>query len=570
MRVCSKCQLKYRDGRERCILDGAPIVEVRDPRIGTVLDGRYVIEDVIGEGGMATVYRARHTLMQRPLAVKVLRRDLSVDPTQRERLVREGRASAVLTHPNIIEVYDIGETDDGCPYLVMELLQGKPLRGVLDDAGGPLETADVVDIGVQIGRGLARAHDFGIVHRDLKPENVFVVEEAGRRVVKLVDFGIARSRQDEHLTAMGEVIGTPQYLAPERATQRDVEASSDLYSFGVMLFEMAVGHLPFQASNIPSYVLKHLHEAPPRPRETRPEIPEALETLILELLAKRPERRPVDAHQVVERLLAVDPVGHTVRPSAPRLAAGAEQADRSALEGWRHRLSRFEEEAARSEPHPEVEEALGRFRHALAGVDGLHQEGVRQQRVLDALEREQRERGERLGHAVHVLGQDLSRAREEERQAEAEREGSIARRDRRRHTFQEVHEALEALHPGEHEHPEPHLLERAREVLAAAESWTRADRRAEVVARAFEAKHREVADLDYQVDALRSQLARLELDVQQRGKDARARLAALGLEAQRFEGELVGQADRLSQLLRSAPTPDSFEITRQMDDPVLD
>jgi predicted nucleic acid-binding Zn-ribbon protein len=107
-------------------------------------------------------------------------------------------------------------------------------------------------------------------------------------------------------------------------------------------------------------------------------------------------------------------------------------------------------------------------------------------------------------------------------------------------------------------------------VLAAAESWTRADRRAEVVARAFEAKHREVADLDYQVDALRSQLARLELDVQQRGKDARARLAALGLEAQRFEGELVGQADRLSQLLRSAPTPDSFEITRQMDDPVLD
>ncbi|MBZ0118364.1 MAG: serine/threonine protein kinase, partial [Sandaracinaceae bacterium] len=247
MRVCSQCKLRYYDSdRSTCAIDGAPLVDAPDPRIGSVLGGRYILEELIGEGGMASVYRARHTLVDRPFAVKILRGELARDPTLRERLRREGRSAAALTHPNIVEIYDFGTTDDGAPYLVMELLtNGKTIRHILREEGAP-PLGLTIEIAIQIARGLARAHDFGVVHRDLKPENVFVLEAAdGRTLVKIVDFGIARTHQDPHLTSLGEILGTPQYMAPERATSRDVGPSADLYSFGVMLYELVTGHLPF-------------------------------------------------------------------------------------------------------------------------------------------------------------------------------------------------------------------------------------------------------------------------------------------------------------------------------------
>ena len=282
MRVCASCGLRDHDpSRTTCLVCGAELVESADPRVGTVLAERYVIESAIGDGGMATVYRARHTLMDRPYAVKILNKALARDEKLVERMRREGRSTAALSHPNIIEIYDFGITDDGCPYLVMELLRGVPLREKL--RAGPLPRAEVVEIATQITRGLARAHDFGIVHRDLKPENVFVHEDAsGAPIVKLVDFGIARSHEDPRLTGRGEVVGTPQYMAPERALSAEVGPGCDLYTLGVVMYEMATGVLPFQSNSLMGFITKHLHEEPPAPSR-RADVDPALEALILDL-----------------------------------------------------------------------------------------------------------------------------------------------------------------------------------------------------------------------------------------------------------------------------------------------
>ncbi|HJK98668.1 MAG TPA: serine/threonine-protein kinase, partial [Polyangiaceae bacterium LLY-WYZ-14_1] len=213
MRVCPKCGLRYRDETERCFLDGSELEEVADDRLGTVIRGRYELESVIGQGGMATVYRATHRVVDRPVVVKVLHDKYSRDEAMRERFRREAKNTAALAHPNIVEIEDYGDTEDGTSYLVMEYLVGAPLNDVVVDQA-PMPGDRVAAVGMQIARGLARAHDFGVFHRDLKPENIFIAEDLeGRQLVKLLDFGIARSLHDPRLTSQGEIFGTPQYMA---------------------------------------------------------------------------------------------------------------------------------------------------------------------------------------------------------------------------------------------------------------------------------------------------------------------------------------------------------------------
>src|SRR3954468_4854130 len=249
MKVCQPCKLKYPNDSPACFLCGGPLSAIQDPLIGTTIAGRYLIEEAIGEGGMATVYAARHRLVDRPCAVKIMNAAVAKNEVIRERFRREAKAAQKLAHPNIIEIFDQGELPDGSLFLVMELLEGETLADLLFRGRIPLERA--LPIAIQIARALARAHDLEVIHRDLKPENVFLAEWPEQSdFVKLLDFGIARSMQDVRLTGAGEVFGTPQYMAPERITSIDAGPAADLYAFGVMLFEMLAGTLPFEASDI--------------------------------------------------------------------------------------------------------------------------------------------------------------------------------------------------------------------------------------------------------------------------------------------------------------------------------
>src|SRR4051794_13823114 len=216
MKTCPQCRTSYPSESSFCFVDGATLVEEKDPRINTTVAGRYVIETVLGVGGMATVYKSRHKLVDRPCAIKVLSMQFAQDPTLRERFRREARHAQRIAHPNIIEIFDQGDTDDGVPFLVMELLEGKSLADEMEN--GRIAPDRVLPVAIGMSRALARAHDFEVIHRDLKPENVFLLPGDH---VKLLDFGIARCMQDARLTHLGEVFGTPQYMAPERANSID-------------------------------------------------------------------------------------------------------------------------------------------------------------------------------------------------------------------------------------------------------------------------------------------------------------------------------------------------------------
>ncbi len=345
MKVCPRCGLKYSAEQLTCFVDATPLEPYADVRLGQTVAGRYVLEAVLGRGPLAVVYRARHRLVDRPCAVKIMNADLAGVAVVRERFRREAKATQKVAHPNVVEIFDQGETESGELYLVMELLEGETLAARL--RRGPLSLAQALQVSVQIARALARAHDLDVVHRDLTPENVFltVSEDAAPRVV-LLDFGIARSMQDERLTAVGEIFGTPQYMAPERITSLDAGSSADLYAMGVMIFEALTGRLPFVATSPADYLVLHLREPPPRLGDLRPGLPEALEALVAALLAKDPEARPVDARRVVQELTAIS---GALGVSLPLESSGSvDSSERAptlppaALDAWGHRLAVFE------------------------------------------------------------------------------------------------------------------------------------------------------------------------------------------------------------------------------------
>src|SRR5689334_5566207 len=297
MKTCEQCHLRYPNESTFCFVDGKALVHLQDPRVGMTLAGRYVIEEVLGDGGMATVYRAQPKLVDRPVAVKMMTPGLSRDPSVRGRFRTEANAAQRLAQPNIIEIFDQGDTEDGSSYLVMELLEGESLGTTL--ARGKMSCERALPIMIQMARALARAHDFEVIHRDLKPDNIFICSRSdGTDLVKLLDFGIARSMQDARLTGQGELFGTPHYMAPERITSIDAGAPSDLYAMGILFYEMLSGQLPFDAPDIPGFFLKHLKEPVPSIKKLVPDTPDSLDRLIASLMAKEPSGRPVDAHRM--------------------------------------------------------------------------------------------------------------------------------------------------------------------------------------------------------------------------------------------------------------------------------
>jgi serine/threonine-protein kinase len=265
--------------------------------IGTTLNGRYALESKLGSGGMSTVYLARDATLERWVAIKILHREISDQPDQIERFRREARTVAQLSHPNLVSVIDAGE-DGGHPYIVFEYVEGETLKQRIERLGRlPLDEAAAYAI--EIGRGLAAAHVARMVHRDVKPQNVLIDAE-GR--AKVTDFGIARELEADGLTATGRVLGTTDYVSPEQAMGHNVDARSDIYSLGVVLYEMLTGSPPFSAETLVGVAMKHVNEQMPDVQVRRPQVSSALAAVVEKATFKDPGRRYPDLAPMLDDL----------------------------------------------------------------------------------------------------------------------------------------------------------------------------------------------------------------------------------------------------------------------------
>lgn len=294
-----------------------------DPLIGRVLLDRYEILQRIGSGGMGAVYVGRQRAVDRKVALKVLRADLMSNDHVRQRFRREAEIMAKLKHPNTVQLIDYGETEDGLAVMVLELLEGKPLNDRLKE--GPLPMTECLKVGEEIAASLAEAHLYGLVHRDLKPANIFLARSGPSVHAKVLDFGIARLLDEEatRLTSTGQVFGTPRYMSPEQAMSTgDVDARSDLYSLGLIIYECAVGQPPFVAQTSIQYLSAHTTQAPPKLREAKPDAPPALELLIDACLAKDPADRPATAEDVGRALQAIRRALETGSDTQPLIIKG--------------------------------------------------------------------------------------------------------------------------------------------------------------------------------------------------------------------------------------------------------
>jgi serine/threonine protein kinase/formylglycine-generating enzyme required for sulfatase activity len=293
MRVCPKCGKNYFQSERFCAVDGAGTEEVpdsSDPRsmIGARL-GAYKITALLGEGGMGMVFRAEHQAIGREVALKVLHEELAGKKDVVERFFTEAKAVNRIKHENIIEITDFDTTAEGKSYFVMELLEGRSLSQTLQEEG-PFDFGRAVRVGAQIADALEAAHKHEIVHRDLKPENVFLITRSGMRdFVKLLDFGIAKLTGGQagiSKTRTGMIIGTPAYMSPEQAQGEAIDGRTDMYAWGIILYEMVTGRPPFGGENVSKILLAHVGSPPPPPHQYRPDLPAPLEALILKCLSK--------------------------------------------------------------------------------------------------------------------------------------------------------------------------------------------------------------------------------------------------------------------------------------------
>ena len=318
MLKCPRCSKQYPDDVHVCPLDLTPLHAdetvadlIIDPLLRRVFEGKYRLDERLGGGGMGTVYRATHLLIDRPVAIKVLSQRFVGDSTAKQRFRREARAAGRMHHPNAVSVTDFGATADGYLYIVMELLEGRTLRDLLAREA-PLDVARVVSIMLQTCAAVSAAHDVGLIHRDLKPANIFIEQRSNTpSVVKVLDFGVAKFAVEEQadddyqtLTQVGAIIGTPRYMSPEQCSgSGSVTPASDVYSLGIVLYEMLSGVVPFNAETPLAIALRHVSE-PPRPlREIVPDVPEKLEAIAHKALAKHPGDRFADANELRQAIL---------------------------------------------------------------------------------------------------------------------------------------------------------------------------------------------------------------------------------------------------------------------------
>lgn len=294
MKRCPKCNRTFEENIGYCPFDNIPLADTeKDLMIGTVLDKRYKIIDKIGQGGMGKVYKAEHIILEKIFALKVLNPDLAKREDSIKRFINEAKLTSKLGHPNIVEVTDFGKTPTGSFYFVMEYVKGKTLYGLLCQ-NRTISQELTADILTQCADALYTAHCEGIIHRDLKPDNIMLIDKGdGSYFVKILDFGISKiaGEINTRLTSAGVIIGTPEYMSPEQASQENVDHRTDIYSLGIIMYQMLTGNLPFTSSNPLNLLMMHKTKSPKPLKSYKPDISPIFESICLKCLAKNPADR---------------------------------------------------------------------------------------------------------------------------------------------------------------------------------------------------------------------------------------------------------------------------------------
>jgi serine/threonine protein kinase len=547
MKLCPRCSEFYANEATFCPADGTALKKTNDPYLGRTIAARYRLIKRLGTGGMSSVYLARHVMIDRLSAIKILRQDLSLNPIHRERFLREARAVNRINHRNIVEITDVGEMD-GVAYLVMEYVDGQSLHEELKR--GALPWVRAAKVGMQISGALARAHQMGVVHRDLKPENIILVRgDDPADFVKLTDFGIAKIIDAPALTFSEQLFGTPGYIAPEAVEGLPVDRRSDLYSLGVLIYEMLTGKLPYDARGADLLTMP-LRAAPIPPGQRVVGLPPELESLILGLLARKPKDRPQDAFAVYDALadllrregfstssnlpppyLSAAPLARDESPTlvdAPLISVSIDVAPASRLTAnlgkvqtseitsrWSTALVELETSIERArrrggayrERAERATELLETARGMIVRIEKTSRTAADHQAKVNRLEAKGREFRTNLGRAIDELVRDRSRERAHATALSARREALV-----------------EGTRAG--------ADARATDALV----WETAA----LAAEADRARARE-KDLTFQIDALQA-----ELDVQNTDLEAE-----LGLAAGALEGSLAALRRLTSEFVRA-------------------
>jgi serine/threonine-protein kinase len=506
---------------------------------------------------MGIVYRARHVLIDRVVAVKLIRPDLRGETHLRAWMLREARAANRVDHAHIIDIHDIGETDEGELYLVMEYLVGTPLSTEL--ARGPVPLARAVDILEQMGAALTRAHDLGVVHRDLKSDNILLTQRGGRKdFVKILDFGLAALAHDPRLAPKGAVFGTPEYMSPEQARGEQAGPHSDLYALGVLFFEMLTGQLPFRAGDRDTLLEMQRTAPAPRPSSLKKDCHPVAERIVLKLLEKEPRKRYRDGHHLLEELKALqrslpstswEKEGTEAAPAAPPLAPPPRNL---AVTEWAQRVGVFARMVARAYPSNnapnDVAQALASLWEVAAKANGLEGEVASHTRKLEALERRGRALRAEIGRKVEELAQEESRVLREA--AAYGEEEETARRELAR-AQQLAQERIALADQAERSGKGTRLIYEqngaAHAMVEAQRQWlkTREARRG--------ARENTAVDLRRQIEELRAQLSRYAEALEEDLTSGREKVAARTREGLKYEKTFVDGSQLLVTHLKGKP-----------------
>ena len=555
MKQCPKCGVRFYEKAALCPVDGTALLDLPDPLIGRVIQERYLVEELIGTGGMGSVYRGRHQVINRKVALKFLASKHARDENSRQRFLREARAVNRVQHEHIIDVSDFGETDDGLVYIVMEFLSGRTLAD--DIAQGPMSIARCCHIGLQLAFALGHAHELGVVHRDIKPANVFLIRKGSENdFVKLLDFGLARAPDDVVLTKSNLLFGTPEYMAPEQASNSPVGAKADLYALGCVLFEMITGRLPFEGAPT-GLIYKHVYEPPPRPKQLRPEAPVALEALVLKLLSKQPERRSASAYEVADELdkvmQALPQSGShaSARPSARAQTEHAAGSVDNEEDLWNNNLvalqARIVERYRNTDPPQSIKAAMRRVSELVTDAQTLRKSLA--DINVGAVERHDSNRSTqlRIGAAIDSLAVDEARAGQELETLTNEQK-TVA--ERLAHETEKVLAAL-ATHDAAADGGEAALPSA---LLSALRAWAGAQKQLNGLSDRLTEREVARADLRFQISHLKGRLAGLEAESNAELGPSLAKANQLQLQLSAKLAAIRNEAERITDQLAHQPT----------------